>query len=65
MCWRCHVRQRCLDSALEAGAVSGVWGGTSERIRRRMRKTVAKGVAAKRGVFAGIPNVRQTSQPGV
>lgn len=39
VCARCPVRQRCLDDALSRGewADHGIWGGTSERERRRLR----------------------------
>lgn len=35
----CPVRDECLDRALTTGEKFGVWGGTSERERRRLRKT--------------------------
>jgi WhiB family redox-sensing transcriptional regulator len=34
----CPVRGACLDYALENDEKHGVWGGTSERERRRLRK---------------------------
>jgi WhiB family transcriptional regulator, redox-sensing transcriptional regulator len=34
ICARCPIRQACLDYALYAGAVQGVWGGTTEAERR-------------------------------
>lgn len=37
ICATCPVKQQCLDFALESGEQHGVWGGTSERQRRRMR----------------------------
>lgn len=37
-CWRCPVRDACLDYALRSGEHFGVWGGKSERARRRMRR---------------------------
>ena len=37
-CWRCPVRDDCLDYALRSGEHFGVWGGKSERARRRMRR---------------------------
>jgi WhiB family redox-sensing transcriptional regulator len=47
VCAVCPVRRECLDYALEAGEVHGVWGGLSERQRRRVRRDVS---AARRGV---------------
>jgi WhiB family transcriptional regulator, redox-sensing transcriptional regulator len=33
-CARCHIRQRCLDYAVDSHQADGVWGGTSEDERR-------------------------------
>jgi WhiB family redox-sensing transcriptional regulator len=38
LCARCLVRDDCLAFALEAGIKHGVWGGMSERERRRVRR---------------------------
>ena len=38
ICVSCPVREECLNYALEHGIQHGVWGGTSERERRRMRR---------------------------
>lgn len=38
ICSACPVQQTCLEYALEHRIVHGVWGGTSERERRRMLK---------------------------
>lgn len=38
VCARCPVSVECLAWALDHGEKFGVWGGTSERERRRMRK---------------------------
>lgn len=38
VCAGCPVREECLDYALRNGERHGVWGGTSERERRRMRR---------------------------
>ena len=37
ICERCPVADECLDFALKNGCV-GVWGGTTERQRRRLRR---------------------------
>lgn len=39
VCAQCVVRVRCLEYALQTNQQDGVWGGTSERQRRRMRRT--------------------------
>ncbi len=38
ICERCDVRQVCLEGALARREPDGVWGGTSERQRRRLLK---------------------------
>jgi WhiB family redox-sensing transcriptional regulator len=37
VCERCPVLTACLRWALDAGQVSGIWGGTTEEERRAMR----------------------------
>lgn len=38
ICFLCPVRSECLDYALMNGEKFGIWGGTSERERRKIRK---------------------------
>lgn len=38
VCATCSVREPCLEYALENRIDHGVWGGTSERQRRRILK---------------------------
>lgn len=38
ICDSCEVRDRCLDYALDNGEKFGIWGGLSERERRRVRR---------------------------
>lgn len=48
ICAECPVRTECLEYALEFRIDHGVWGGTSERERRRIlraRRDVAVGAA--------------------
>lgn len=45
-CRGCVVREDCLDYALANGETHGIWGGTSERERRRLRKQRAIARAA-------------------
>ena len=40
ICFGCPLREACLDYALVAGGKFGVWGATSERERRRMRRAL-------------------------
>jgi len=38
ICTSCEVKARCLDYALENDERFGIWGGLSERERRKLRK---------------------------
>lgn len=38
ICGICPVREDCLDHALETNERFGVWGGTTERERRKLRR---------------------------
>lgn len=39
ICNSCAVKQQCLEFALDNNIDHGIWGGTSERERRRLRRT--------------------------
>ncbi|MFJ9131272.1 WhiB family transcriptional regulator [Streptomyces sp. NPDC102340] len=43
VCGSCPVVRQCLEWALNAGAVEGIWGGTTEAERRAMRRCRASG----------------------
>jgi len=46
VCWRrCPVREACLSFAMADPDLQGVWGGTSERERRRGRSLLPKRAA--------------------
>ncbi|MDH5293119.1 MAG: WhiB family transcriptional regulator [Acidimicrobiia bacterium] len=38
ICAACEVQSECLDFALRVGEKFGIWGGMSERERRRVRR---------------------------
>jgi WhiB family transcriptional regulator, redox-sensing transcriptional regulator len=38
VCRGCEVREECLEYALRHGEKFGIWGGLSERERRRVRR---------------------------
>lgn len=38
VCHTCPVQAECLADALEHNLTTGVWGGTSDRERRRLRR---------------------------
>ncbi|MCL4449452.1 MAG: WhiB family transcriptional regulator [Actinobacteria bacterium] len=46
VCRGCIVRGECLEYALKNGERFGIWGGTSERERRRIRRARALKVYA-------------------
>lgn len=41
VCASCGVRQQCLDYALAIDELHGIWGGTGEDERRRLRASLA------------------------
>ena len=41
ICRRCEVQSECLNYALRNGIEHGVWGATSERERRLLKKGLA------------------------
>ncbi len=38
VCAQCDVRESCLEFALTTNQDSGIWGGTSEEERRKLRR---------------------------
>ena len=38
VCNRCEAQEACLEFALATNQESGIWGGTSEEERRKLRK---------------------------
>ena len=42
VCKGCEVREQCIDYALANGEKFGIWGGLSERERRRLRRQRAQ-----------------------
>lgn len=46
ICASCIVRTECADYALSTGQRFGIWGGTSERDRRRLRSQLRRVDAA-------------------
>ncbi|MFC8491824.1 WhiB family transcriptional regulator [Streptomyces sp. NPDC057235] len=41
ICGACNVRYECLEYALTHDETFGIWGGLSERERRRLRRNTA------------------------
>ena len=46
ICRVCPVQAECLEHAVRHGEKHGIWGGKSERERRRYRRSVSKRGAA-------------------
>ncbi len=46
ICAECEVRTQCLDYAIDIGEKFGIWGGMSERERRKVRRE--RQIAARR-----------------
>jgi WhiB family transcriptional regulator, redox-sensing transcriptional regulator len=46
VCLACPVRAECLDYALEHNERFGIWGGLTERERRRLRRRTVVAPAA-------------------
>lgn len=46
ICGECQVRAECLDFAIDIGEKFGIWGGMSERERRKVRRE--RQIAARR-----------------
>ena len=55
VCRGCVVRDDCLEYALRNGEKFGIWGGMSERERRRIRRQRALARAAGLTVVAAAP----------
>ncbi|MEW2134625.1 WhiB family transcriptional regulator [Streptomyces sp. NPDC005435] len=47
VCRRCPLMESCLKGALERGETAGVWGGTDEGDRRRIKRRAARQRAAR------------------
>lgn len=46
ICAECQVKAECLDFAIDVGEKFGIWGGMSERERRKVRRE--RQIAARR-----------------
>ena len=58
ICGACEVKGECLDYAIEMGEKFGIWGGLSERERRRVRRERQhRGVSGSRELSSASPQV--------
>lgn len=60
VCRGCGVREECLEYALESGEKIGIWGGMSERERRRLRRQRA--IARREGTIAITSEITQPQE---
>ena len=51
ICDQCAVREACLEHALANREREGVWGGTTERERRRIHRQRRKSALASPGTY--------------
>ena len=61
VCRGCVVRAECLEFALQNGEKFGIWGGLSERERRRIRRQRAQ--AARSVLGAYVQQTRDDTRP--
>lgn len=61
VCRGCIVREDCLEFALQNGEKFGIWGGMSERERRRIRRQRALARAASAPPVPVHASIGQTS----
>ena len=68
VCRGCVVREDCLEYALANGEKFGIWGGLSERERRRLRRQRAHAAAVRPALperpAPGRRSVRARAEPG-
>lgn len=42
ICARCQIQRECLGYALDTASIQGIWGGTTEAERRRLRQRAGR-----------------------
>ncbi len=63
ICQACAVREECLEYSLETGQKFGIWGGLTERERRRVRRQRALARAGARETVVELPgSIRGSSE---
>lgn len=62
ICAECPVMHACLEYALENRIDHGVWGGTSERQRRRIARARRAGASGRRSTDVSIASGEERSE---
>lgn len=60
-CGRCQVRPQCLAFALATSPVHGVWGGTTEDERRRLRQAEHAGATHRQAAGDAVRGAAATA----
>ncbi len=55
ICATCPVQADCLEEAVQRNEPIGIWGGVSERARRKIRKARREAQAGPPGAFRPVP----------
>ena len=63
VCRSCPVRLACLRWALETGQDAGVWGGTTERERRLLRRVQSSEISERAVAHRDGTGTRSSIQP--
>jgi WhiB family redox-sensing transcriptional regulator len=62
VCAHCEIQRACLDYALDSVSVQGIWGGTTEaerrRLRQRERRTLTRPSQGRSAARALVPQGR-------
>jgi Transcription factor WhiB len=62
ICAACHFRPECLKYAIDGNEVLGIWGGTSDRERRKLKQQKARFEKERASLlsnfFTLVPNTR-------
>ena len=52
ICAGCPVRSRCIDYAIEHREIQGIWGGTTDDERKKLRRALARAGGSTRAATA-------------
>ena len=61
ICARCTVAEQCLEYALSTGQDDGIWGGLTEKERRKLARKL--GISIPKDVDEGEPEETRRGEP--